>query len=921
VLDDQSTVAPQTDPELWVYYHTHWDREWYLPFRQYQYRLAQVVSQVIARLQEGVIDHFVLDGQTALLGDVLELRPDLAMPLQHWISSQALSIGPWWVMPDEFLVSGESLLRNLAKGITDAKQWGCHQFTGYLPDTFGHSADMPLILRHVGLQSAVVWRGITPERCCFKWTHPSGQSLTVLHLTDGYFQDALVDNVVHNHGFSTLEPTPINVIELARLNQLSEWFSKITPKSVDNKLLLPLGGDHIGPPTANTIALLKQFKPVRCTTPAQFIETLTPQTLASLATVSGPLVDQSGAFLLPGTWSARLYLKQANRQLEHRLTRWVEPLLAWQAALFSQLNQPESANALTLAWEQLLLNHPHDSICGCSIDSVHRENEQRFDQVAQLSDSIMDATRYPMGKQLFTTANKDHWVAWNMGDRPHRGVVPVASNHADNWSEASSDELFEQTGLHQLQQASSILIEDYRYNLQIVPLAHRTTVRHEGWIWLDDPIPPFGVVSSHRHKALPPDITPAHGRLDTETGLPIVHNQFYWISLQRPHPNQPLALCLQDLNTGLIATQVFSLTLRPDHGDSYNSSPYATDAVMTATLSEAKLEHLGPLVASMVLTYRWEACPEFSPVQLTVMLTADNPVMQVVAKTVPNLPNYQLQLRITMPDPLQSLWLESHFSLQERPIVTLPAVPVLAQKNQELPTATHPLQRFLVAGFGKQPDPDTDADKGAEGNDYIQVVTDGLTEAETVADGIGITLWRGFSHLSKADTGARGAQAGPPLATPEGQGLGRAISGRVGLCLLPAGFTPSHNVAHLWDKASQFYGLVSAEPGTASASDTSQTGVPAHCLLRWDNAQVVSSACYQHTLKQRVYVVLRLLNPTAQAQAVRLSCGFPVMGLYTGNALGDDLQPLVAQRTTLPPHTLQTLWIDITPSQAGKTVE
>src|SRR5689334_15861511 len=104
-----------------AYYHTHWDREWYLPFRAYQVRLATVVDEILERLETNVLPCFMLDGQTVVLEDYLELRPENRQRLKQLVQEGRLSIGPWYVMPDEFLVSGESLIRNLVRGIQESR--------------------------------------------------------------------------------------------------------------------------------------------------------------------------------------------------------------------------------------------------------------------------------------------------------------------------------------------------------------------------------------------------------------------------------------------------------------------------------------------------------------------------------------------------------------------------------------------------------------------------------------------------------------------------------------------------------------------------------------------------------------------------------------------------------------------------------
>jgi mannosylglycerate hydrolase len=246
------------DTQLAVYYHTHWDREWYLPFRAYQVRLAEVVDEVLDQLERKVLSCFMLDGQTVVLDDYLELRPENRERLKRFIENGQLSIGPWYVMPDEFLVGGESLIRNLMRGIRESRTWGCQRFTGYLPDTFGHSADMPTILKNFGLTSTVLWRGVHPQKSLLRWQSPSGASVLALHLTDGYFQMML-------HDWTATESQ-----KLEALDTLIDKLKSVSPAS--GLELLPIGGDHLAPLSEDGHALLrKRYPNLLETTPDRFL--------------------------------------------------------------------------------------------------------------------------------------------------------------------------------------------------------------------------------------------------------------------------------------------------------------------------------------------------------------------------------------------------------------------------------------------------------------------------------------------------------------------------------------------------------------------------------------------------------------------------------------------------------------------------
>ena len=155
--------------------HTHWDREWYLTREQFRLRLIDLVDRVLEMLRaDSGYAYFHLDGQTIVLEDYLELHPENADEIRGLIRSGRLLVGPWYVMPDEFLVSGESLVRNLALGHRIARAFGGSMPVGYLPDLFGHVGQMPQILRQFGLDNAILWRGFGGPPAEYWWESPDG---------------------------------------------------------------------------------------------------------------------------------------------------------------------------------------------------------------------------------------------------------------------------------------------------------------------------------------------------------------------------------------------------------------------------------------------------------------------------------------------------------------------------------------------------------------------------------------------------------------------------------------------------------------------------------------------------------------------------------------------------------------------------
>lgn len=353
--------------------HTHWDREWYQTFQQFRYQLVQLIDQVLDILQEeDDYRYFMLDGQTILLEDYLELRPEREPELRELVQSSRLLIGPWHVLPDEFLVSGESLVRNLMLGDSVASRFGERMPIGYTPDPFGQISQLPQILRGVDIDTAVFRRGLAEEQTLLWWESPDGSRVFSVYLRDSY------DNAAWLPLDSELFPRA--------LVRLAKRIGAHTPAP---HVLLMHGTDHMFPtprlPAMLEIAdqTLPEINVHHSTLPA-YVADVRARLDSDLPTVSGELRNPRRHHLLPGVWSARMWIKQRNTTVQTALERYAEPLTAFSGAG----GGPARRAHLWNAWRHLLENHPHDSICGCSIDQTHEEMKPRFDQAEQLADLV-----------------------------------------------------------------------------------------------------------------------------------------------------------------------------------------------------------------------------------------------------------------------------------------------------------------------------------------------------------------------------------------------------------------------------------------------------------------------------------------------------------------------------------------------------
>ena len=361
-------MSPDLHPfRVGVVVQTHWDREWYFSREQFLARLLRVMERVVAQLEAGRLQQFLFDGQVAALEDLLaHAEPALCERVLSLVREGRIVLGPWYVMADEFLCAGESLWRNLELGIQDARAYGNCQHLGYLPDSFGHIAQMPQILRAFGIQSAVLWRGVDTEHSEFDWIAPDGSSVPTLFLTQGYYQH------------------PLNLADWR--GALERYLAQIAPRALSPNLLLTQGGDHLLP-HAEMAARMAEFNAsqTRYQLVEESLQAHAERSLAASAglrsAVHGELRANVQAVVLPDVLSTRRQLKLWMQTLEDRLLGEIEPL-------YAQLRVPLPARALEQCWRTLLQQQAHDSICGCSVDSVHSEMLARFEQLSQRLDGM-----------------------------------------------------------------------------------------------------------------------------------------------------------------------------------------------------------------------------------------------------------------------------------------------------------------------------------------------------------------------------------------------------------------------------------------------------------------------------------------------------------------------------------------------------
>ena len=361
--------------------HTHWDREWYLPFQEFRYKLVKLIDELLGILNKQDY-YFTFDGQTIVIEDYLEIRPKKKEELFKQIREGKVRVGPWYLLPDIWLVGQESLIRNLEYSYDLAKEYDIPLMEiGYLPDMFGHSRAIPQIIGDLtNFSVLVVWRGVPPDITTVPFHWKSNTSAKTSMLT-----------VYLPFGYGNAASLPEEVEKLS--DEIKNLVNQLQPFSPIPVYLLHHGTDHQFPNVKVASSLqqvhiegmeislgvlddyVKKFQ--------QIIneENYTPTEYA------GELRSSARAHLLQDTYSARMWIKQWNQKVEDILTHYAEPLNAY---TWYYLKKEYPTSFLSQAWKWHLRNQPHDSICGCSVDQTHNEMKFRYSFAESIAKGTID---------------------------------------------------------------------------------------------------------------------------------------------------------------------------------------------------------------------------------------------------------------------------------------------------------------------------------------------------------------------------------------------------------------------------------------------------------------------------------------------------------------------------------------------------
>ncbi len=601
---------------------THWDREWYQSFQDYRHRLIRLFDNILSGFERGELrGPFQTDGQSILLEDYLEIRPEKKAQIQQYARDGRLVIGPWYVLPDEFLVSGESIIRNIRMGREVARSFGAEPSkAGFACDLFGQISQLPQIFKGFGISGGFIWRGVNLlGKRHVLWVGADGTELPCYRFgITGYCTYAFMVRRCADKDLYEFDPAK-------HREYLKRYVELELAETEIDAILLFDGGDHLEWDAQDYQVLMEAAdgKALPCDIVHSSLDRYLDDMLAQKDRIStrwfGEMrepgrheAEKDFQWVIPGVLSSRVWIKQSNADCENLLTRWAEPFNTFAHVLLGR-EYPEGF--LRVAWKWLIQNHPHDSICGCSIDEVHEGMKYRFMQCRQIAERQTQDALMSIGAQVRGDVAEDEVrvVVFNPGQQALNETVELVLEVPAEWGTFNeffgyepkpAFRLYDQDGkevpYQRLGQTKGQTrfrtwpkrfttgwdITEVRVSLPVsVPaLGYSTLIIREGEKTQDDP-PFYSAAMTTRHPDRP-------GMATSERSM---ENDLIRVVIE---PNGTLTLT--DKRTGETYARLLTFEDSADIGDGWFHGPAVNDQVFFSTGSQAEvaLIHDGPMLTT-----------------------------------------------------------------------------------------------------------------------------------------------------------------------------------------------------------------------------------------------------------------------------------------------------------------------------------
>ena len=701
---------------LHVIPHSHWDREWYLPFEKHRVRLVELFDRLIQVMEENEdYTYYHLDGQYIVIDDYLEIRPHMRDRLMALIHAGRIQVGPWYILQDEYLTSGEANVRNMLYGIKLCREIGAEPVeTGYFPDAFGNISQAPQIVRGFGFDNAVFGRGINDVGSDNQIIKQSGITTSELiwRGADGSeVIGVLFANWYHNAMELPSDPDALR-------ERLSRLVASTSRFALTDHLLGMNGCDHqpIQMDLHKVIALANEVQDeveVKQSNFKDYIEAVRPYK-DTFPVFEGEINGQlsAGSCPLICTASAHVDIKQKNHDVQHLLERIAEPV-----SLLSKLNGGEYAGDLFLyAWKKLMQNHPHDSICSCSCDEIYEEMKIRFAKAAACGEQLRDSALDHLAATVHTNGIDGDAAILVLSLEPNRSVVTVTANVDFDLTDTATEIAIFDEGGREVPAKVTLIPNQFTYTL---PKDRFRQPRYVNRFAIEMQVESHGIgyrVFTVKKQAATVKTAVRY----TENSM---ENEFLTVKF---NPNGTVDVT--DKRTGRVYAGQNLFEDTRDVGNLYNYVQATGDVAVTS--ADAKAEITLHEVTPWSVTFK-ATVPMAIDADITTFVTLSDKVARVDFKTVVTNRAEDHRLRALFPSGIQtdSVYAEGQFDVVRRDI-------------QPSPFWQNPCNAQRVQAFVTM-----ESDNGA---DALMVANRGLCEYEVLRDGrntLAITLLRAVGEI------------------------------------------------------------------------------------------------------------------------------------------------------------------------------
>ena len=759
-----------------IFSHTHWDFEWYEVEEGFKLQLVRLIDHLLEELERDPKFKFYFDGQVMPIEDYLEILEEqdhldnknrvgaAERNIRKFVQRGQLKIGPCWTTPETSLISTESLIRNINRGLRFSKKFGTASSVFYNADAFQYHSQVPQIIRGTGLKTAFTWRGSKEGMALKDLSLWKGADKTIVlryYPARTYAQIwHLPEDPMDAMGMIKREAEQLRHFAVTRHILITQGNDQFKAQSGLNETIKKVG-DLVGEGyTVSQVSLEDFFDLVKN---------------EKLQVLPGELTGNKWACTLSGQLSARMYLKQKNEKAEIAMEKWAEPVAAFSWLLGGEY----PAGLMERAWEYLMKQHFHHCNA-CAVDDVHREGEVRYNSAIELAKDITDEGLTTIASKINTTAIIHKWesalVVFNTAGVERSGVITaqintgmIARKHED-WQSNKKNRQGKKGAI------ADLGLWDEKGEKIPYQVLEKDEDTYDIAFWADQ-IPPFG------YKTFGLDFGGGQNKFredpiadEKENAL---ENEMVKVTIQENG-----VFTILDKRNGALFKDLNLIENTADHGDTYNYDPLRGDRPMTTREAKGRIsiKANGPFLATYQVKTELNLPEDLSsdrkkrsgriirlPLFFHITLLKGSPLVLVSATVDNRVKDHRLRA-LFQGVKSDVVYVQTQSDVVKRRIKR----PKNHAQSIKRDIAHHTSIGELPKEIGPSP---TQFQRGFVGTSNSEkglvILNKGLPEYEAKTDGtIALTLLRCVGWLSQDDLRTRTRLAGPKIAVPDAQCLG-----------------------------------------------------------------------------------------------------------------------------------------------------